>query len=215
VAGLGVQTTLQAGSTLQSVHGFELGTGEVLSASDDARVVGLFSNHGQVRGPSAGAHALVFNDDVGGGGSFAGSVRFNQLYSPGDGVGIVNLGRFELASTATMDLELAGAQPGSEHDQLQIGSEAVLDGTLALDFTGGWAPQAGQSLVLMRYASHSGLFDALRVNGLDPALSAQLDYGSDELRLSISAVPEPGSWALMLGGVLTLLRLQRRRQRND
>jgi T5SS/PEP-CTERM-associated repeat protein/autotransporter-associated beta strand protein len=211
-AGLGANTWLHAGSRLQAVNGLDLGAGEVLTATGDAWVGGRFSNQGFVQGPVAGGQWLVFNDDVSGAGNFGGAVRFNQGYAPGAGAAVVDLGLLGLANSSVLVLDVAGTTPGGGHDQLRVAGQAWMDGTLALDFAGGFVPQAGQSLVLMSYAGHSGQFDSLRIDGLAQGLQAHLMYDTSELRLNISAVPEPKTWALMLGGMLALQMLARRRR---
>ena len=50
-----------------------------------------------------------------------------------------------LDPTSTLILELAGPQPGSGYDQLEISGLATLNGTLELSYLDGFSPSAGES----------------------------------------------------------------------
>jgi len=212
VAPIGSQTLLGEGATLLSVNGVVMGAGERLEAGGNARVVGDFRNNGSVVGPAGDGQLLTFNDDVSGAGTFAGKVRFNQLYSPGNSTAAVSLERLQLADSATLLLELQGDAAGAGFDQVRVSGDALLDGDLLLQFGTGFTPQAGQHFELISWQQHSGQFDDVGISGLGSGLRAELSYGAGGLSLTVSAVPEPESWALLLAGGAWIAALARRRR---
>ncbi|MFL6627123.1 MAG: hypothetical protein ACJ8G1_11815 [Vitreoscilla sp.] len=73
-------------------------------------------------------------------------------------------GSFTQATTGQLTLGVAGTTPGVTHDHLTIAGAAVLGGTLALNFTGTYAP--GQKFVLIDAAGGvTGSFDAISSTG--------------------------------------------------
>ena len=79
---------------------------------------------------------------------------------------------------------------------------------------GGFTGQIGQSFDLVDWGSSSGSFSSIDATGLSLASGAVLDtshlYTAGVLR--VTAVPEPGTWALLLCNIgVLLLRLRARR----
>jgi fibronectin-binding autotransporter adhesin len=63
---------------------------------------------------------------------------------------------------------------------------------------------------LATYTSVSGLFDT--VTGLNPNESLVYNSNGTELDLVVNAVPEPSTWAMMIGGMVILIGFQRFRR---
>ena len=88
-------------------------------------------NEGEIR-TQAGAFS-VFLGSVTGSGSFTqgGLAVFEGYVEPGSSPGTMSMaGDVGLGADATLAIELAGRQPGLEHDQLLIAGDLVLDGSL-------------------------------------------------------------------------------------
>lgn len=119
-----------------------------------------------------------------------------------------------LQAGAGSGIELKAARPeGGSFDRLEVDGALVLDGaTFFLNMNGAPAAQLGDSYDFLDWGTLSGSFAELVL----PELSAGLRWDTSRLYvdgvLSVGAVPEPGSWALLLaGGVALTRRLQRRR----
>ena len=203
---LGRSSTLDTRGTLQTYQGARLQPGHVLQAPTGGTVLGRFTNNGIVGGGAGPGQALVFNDDVDGSGRYVNQVLFRQTFAPGAGtlmhrLDFTETGRLLLTGLGTASLTAA---------PVRVTEAALLGGTLSLHLDGSFmVPEQGATLRLIDWASFSGSFASFTVGGLDPSWVAQLDYGSDALRLNISAVPEPATWMAMLMGVAMLLARRR------
>ena len=166
--------------------------------------------------------ALVNHGTLAGTGDFSASLKArvenHGTLSPGgltlgDTFGTLRFDSLTLADDSLLKIEIGN---GGEHDVLELlyPNSNVLGGTLAL-WNMGYAPVLGDSFVVL---SHTGLaapggFDALELHGFGPGVSFDLIYGDTTVSLQVTAVPEPGTWALWLSGWLALLGPLSRRRR--
>lgn len=188
-------TRLYAGSLAKHGSGSLALTG-LNSYSGGTRVYG-----GALVGRSAAAFGSgdvqVYGGMLTGSTTIAGSL-FNDggTISPGDGVGTLTvLGNFAQLGSGTLAFEIDDGVA----DLLQVAGSAVFGGTLGVSFVDGFA---GLGLfTLLSVNTYSGLFSTFNVIGLDSAYGANLVYTSAGLQLSVTAVPEPQSFALMLAGL--------------
>ena len=138
----------------------------------------------------------------------------------------------------TGDVDVAGATLATRSDEtvrvggdLTLGAGSILDlglgfadgalldveglmtfgGLLSISFLDGFM---GVGLYeLIDFGSFAGAFSGFAFNGLSPAYTASLVFGSDGVALSVAAVPEPETYALMLMGLGVVGWLSRRRKR--
>ena len=136
----------------------------------------------------------------------AGSVNF----------GVGNLYTAEIGGTnaCTAACETNAALRDSSFDKYIVAGHLAFGGTLKLVSWAGFTGQIGQSFDLFDWGSSSGSFSSIDATGLSLASGAVLDtshlYTAGVLR--VTAVPEPGTWALLLCGIgVLLLRLRARR----
>ena len=181
-----------------------------LLAADDIRVFGgQLSGNGRIQG------TLSTDGDIGPGGSIgrltvegnlnAGGTLNLEIANATDFDRLVVTGNATLAGGTTMYL-LGNYRPTlgdsfsflSVGGTLQVGNPlnwAVLRLVDPADPTSGWTP----------WANPDGIFDA----NLPSDWRAQLNQGT----LSITAVPEPATWALWLAGLLAVVRMARMARR--
>ncbi|MFN3812659.1 MAG: autotransporter-associated beta strand repeat-containing protein [Roseateles asaccharophilus] len=211
-AQLGRLTELQAGARLATLNGATLTHGGVMSFIGDATVQGEFTHQGRIEGSGG---TLSFLNDVQGAGSFAGSVLFKAGYQPGNSPARIDFGggRLSFGTNAVLTLEFFGPQPGTGYDQLMNIGWLDFQGTLNLQFDSSFKPVAGSRFQLFDFQQFSGSLsaDRITVSGLDRQQLDLSQLGSTG-QLQVSAVPEPGSWALMGLGLAVLAWRQRRRQ---
>lgn len=96
-------------------------------------------------------------------------------------------GDLPLASTTEIGIDLAGP---TDHDQLVASGVATLDGTLRVDVAAGYTPTAGTRFPVLAFASRTGDFVQLDVNGLDPQLRIVREYATDTLYLRVQAASQ-------------------------
>ncbi|MCV2361997.1 PEP-CTERM sorting domain-containing protein [Paucibacter sp. DJ1R-11] len=97
-------------------------------------------------------------------------------------------------------------------DKLSVGGNLRLGGKLVLTSWNGFVAQAGQSFDLLDWGTTSGVFKSIDASGFMLAAGTQLDYSQlySSGTISVTAVPEPESYLMLLAG-LGLLAWRRRK----
>jgi hypothetical protein len=118
-------------------------------------------------------------------------------------------------SDSSILMELGGTTPGScAHCSDKIifnGATTLEGGPLNVVWWDGYRGQAGDSFDLFDFnGGLTGLFGSVSLPALDSGLLWQTEELYTEGVLRVAAVPEPGTWALMLFGGGTLLAYRRR-----
>ena len=216
-AEMGWQNGLPANASPEARTEYEVGT-----AREGARDVRVYT--GSLAKYGAGAITLAGNNSYSGGTQvYAG--RLVAASATALGTGDVNVFGGSLAVRAMQTLMLGGNLSLGAEAELDLvlgsGSPALIDlsghvnfsGALALSFADGFSFNGTQQYALMGYGSHDGSFAATSFTGLMAGYSAQLLYTATGLGLSVVAVPEPASYALMLGGLGLVGWMARRRRR--
>lgn len=130
---------------------------------------------------------------------------------PGNSPGQMSIaGDYLQDADSALSIEIGGALVGA-YDQLIVGGTAYLNGSLNLtlyDPGGGvFAPQAGDSFDVLTAETLDGRFSTLNQAPLAPRLVWNIAYltdavgSTDVVRLSVTAVPEPGTYLMMLTGL--------------
>lgn len=86
--------------------------------------------------------------------------------SPGGSPGILTLGPgkdYQQGAGGILRIELGGHNPGTQYDQLVVGGNASLTGTLDLTSINGFDPQLGDQFQILTCGSQTGQFS--QING--------------------------------------------------
>ncbi len=140
-------------------------------------------------------HDVTFNDLVDGPGGFfgAGTITFAGGMSPGASPAAVSFeSDVAFADSATLSIELAGAELGIQYDSLQIGGAATLDGALTVSLLDAFIPGFGATFEILTAAGGiSGKF----ADTVLPDLAGNLDWEVSYLANSVQlAVILPGDF---------------------
>lgn len=187
-------------------------------------------NRGEVRA-SAGSRILYFGAASGSGQFTTNGGGYHRFEGGFTATAAIGNGQADAVADA-----LADAGSGASFGDVQFASTLALslagDAAVPLRFSGsvlfdlgssltvtladGFVPSLGQSLRLFDYTlAPEGRFDALNLPALAPTLVWNTSGLYTSGLLAVQAVPEPGSWALMLGGAALLGGWMRRRARCD
>jgi hypothetical protein len=198
-----------------SISGWTQAKTAILGGSFHAvgTLAGALVNEGTVSGTS-----LELTGPASGAGAWQGSVVFRGGFSPGNSPALVQAGHIGFGASNVLIMELAGAARGTQYDAIDA-SHVDLGGTLRMtliDLEGSpFVIGAGLSFDLLRAASFSGDFATFDLAPLSGGLAwssgfATLDDGSTAYRLAVVAVPEAGTFWMVLGGLPLLLAAMRR-----
>jgi len=141
--------------------------------------------NGDVRSPGGTtvnvAGAATFNGHFKGAANFSGTdnlVNFNGGYSPGDSPAAVSFGGdLNLGAGNVLTMELGGPDAGTGHDQLAVGGEISVGGTLEVVYLAPYLSAGGQVFDLFDFASLNGTFAAINL----PVLPAGRTWDSSRL----------------------------------
>jgi len=96
------------------------------------------------------------------------------------------VGEYGQAAGARVTVEVGGADAG-QRGMLAVGGQATLDGTLAVEFVGGFVPVVDATFDVVSYAQRAGQFAQILV---EPAgVVVEADYQADSLVLTVTEVP--------------------------
>ncbi len=148
----------------------------------------------------------------------AGVLSNHGTLAPGSaGTGTLALtgGSLLQAADATFAVDLTSL---SAFDLLTVGGAVALDGTLALNCLGDCSFAVGDSFTILDASGTlSGSFANVTLSGFGSgAFSVLYDLPTDSVRLlvteAVTAVPEPGTYAMLLAGIAAIGLVVRRRR---
>lgn len=112
-------------------------------------------------------------------------------------------GTLRQQASGTLDVELGGAVPVTQHDQFRITGDVELDGTLRLSLLDGFEPEAGATFtVLTATGNISGAFSAVDTTGLGDLL-VTVQYLPQSVVVKIGYPGELASYSMLIGQYLS------------
>ena len=181
-----------------------IGGGGVLTFYDD-----VVHNGTEIR--TDGGSRTVFFGSQSGAGPFTGTgvVEYAGDLRPGNSpANVLYQGDVQLDPSSRLVMELGGPTPGSQYDRLTVQGSITLSGTLEVDLINHFVPSAGQSFTLIDNQGAGpliGVFAGLSEGESFTAGGVMFSatyHGGDGNDFVITAVPEPGTFALVgLAGI--------------
>jgi hypothetical protein len=106
------------------------------------------------------------------------------LVSPGTSPGEIILnGDLTCTQDGTIDIEISGYTPVTEHDLLQVNGQANFDGTLSITLDPAFEPEHLDFFQAMEYESHTGRFTTIDGPVLPGTLEWRVLYGDTDLKI--------------------------------
>ena len=147
------------------------------------------NNNGTIK--VANGAAALFLGAISGSGSFSGTgpIELEGDLRPGNSPGIVHFGgNLLLASSADLEIELAGLARGTEYDAVDVTGQLTIDdgSSFHVKSWNGFKPLPGQRYDVVQYGDHAGTFGApVNDTGL-AGLQFSADYTSTGITLVTS-----------------------------
>ncbi len=203
----------------------KFGTGTLVLTGANTYTGGTYLDAGTTRinnstGSAFGTGAVTVGADatLTGAGVFSGALQNNGTYAPGNSPTLASLSSFSQGPTGILEMEIAGLARGTGYDALDVAGSLTFGGTLDVVTYGAFTPAsfaAGQSFDLFNWGSATGTFSTINLPDL-AAFGLTWDtsalYTTGVLSVTASAVPEPSTYAALLGAcALALVALRRRR----
>ena len=220
-------------TTVQSITATAAQTATVLATTGTGASVGPVTiNNSTTAGQVGGTVAPGDTSTTGTGLSTVGRLTANGNFTIGS---VINSG--SNSQRAALALEIGGTGPGTSYDQIVVtsGSVSLLTGAGILQLTTLGSPTFTQADTLFLVVNNGGLavtgtFAAVTVGGVATDPNA-IFLGGQQFQLSYTAnftgagndgqsndialvgVPEPGTWAMMTGGLGILVAFRRFKRR--
>nr|WP_295083737.1 PEP-CTERM sorting domain-containing protein [uncultured Roseateles sp.] len=127
--------------------------------------------------------------------------------SVGTGGTLTFTGDLSLGSTGTLNIDLVAL---GANDRVAISDDLSVSGTLAV-WAAGYSLNLGDSFVIATFGklAAGSSFSSVTWNGL-PADAFAVVYNAHDITLRVTAVPEPQTWAMLMGGIAALSLWRRR-----
>jgi fibronectin-binding autotransporter adhesin len=140
-------------------------------------------------------------------------LTLNGTYRPGlnSAAALTTQDNLTMGSTGLIHMELGGSTRGTNYDALNVANAFAVDGTLSVTFINAFNPTLGATFNLFDFASLSGTFDTLNLQALGGGLAWNTSALYTTGVLSVSAIPEPSTYAMFAGLAVLGLAIWRRR----
>lgn len=151
-------------------------------------------------------------------GTLAGAVTSSGTIRPGHSPGELTFtGNLTLLGTSVMLMEIGGATEGATYDAVNVGGTLAFGGTLTVSLINAFAPPTASTFNLFDATTFTGTFATLNLPGLTQGLSWDTSalYSSGVLSIQGTAIPEPSTYAAIIGALALAGAVWRRRVRNS
>jgi hypothetical protein len=123
-------------------------------------------------------------------------------FSPGIATGSVTLSSYTQLATGKLTIQLGGETVGTQYDQLNVTTSAVLSGNLSVFAISSFAPSAGDSFNFLNAGSITGSFTTASLPTLRSGLAWDLQQSATGLKLVV--LPDYNNSGTVDAGDLTI-----------
>jgi autotransporter-associated beta strand protein len=161
---------------------------------------------------------------LGGNGTVGGNTVINGTLAPGNSPGLLTFSG-NLTLNGTTALQVTGLTRGSQYDAVNVGTQLTYGGILTVDFSNTFS--SGANFNFFDFGSKTGSLSSIAFTGSYVGSLTETSLGSGVWNGTVggqdfqflnssgvlSVVPEPSTWAMVVGGFAMLLIGQRVRRR--
>lgn len=181
-----------SGATHRNAGGLvDIGVNQTLSANSGLYVQtsGETALAGGTGGISAAASVSIQGGTLTGTGTISPSLsNTGGVVASGGSPGILNVnGPYTQGAAGTLEVEIEGDTPGTEHDKLAITGAASLDGTLDICTGSSFPPAVDDRFQILTHASATGTFATVNGASAPGGNHYVPDYGAAETALDVVA----------------------------
>ena len=115
---------------------------------------------------------------------------------------------YDQFSQRELDIGIGGPNAGTDYGVLNITGSALLNGTLKVTLTNGFAPTNGEIFNIIDYGSHTGTFSSVSLPTINGHFN--VNYTPTGVTLTAVVVSEPSTLTLLALGVVGLAIMLRR-----
>lgn len=170
-----------------------------------------------ILGTVTGDIAFTSSSEFSGTGTVNGSVITAGATLPGQSPGLLTInGDFTQESSASLIIEIAGTELGSQYDSLLVTGIASIDGLLGISLLDGFVPASSDTFTILQAGSLIGTFDNAPAGAFIIPGSGTFDVqysGTAVILSNFQGIPEPSSLAIL--ALLSPLLLRRRPRVRD
>ncbi len=112
-----------------------------------------------------------------------GAIAMGEFFG---GVGQASVANLTLASTSSLQIDLAGDNNGVDHDQLAVLDHAIIDGSLELSTDDGFSISFGDVYTILTAGSIAGEFSSVDISGLEIGQGAQVVMYEDHIDVLVT-----------------------------
>ncbi len=139
----------------------------------------------QLNGGNLAASTVnIQGGSLSGAGTITANVTNAGQVSPGSSAGILPItGTYTQTAAGSLNIEIGGLTAGTQFDRLAVSGAATLGGAFNITQINGFAPAAGNSFLVMSYASRSGTFASYNGLNLPGGLAYFVTFNAANLTL--------------------------------
>jgi T5SS/PEP-CTERM-associated repeat protein len=171
---IGLPGAGQGPGLLRASGGFiSVATNMFVNRSGRVEISGAQVKVGAAEYPPAGTVRIGPGGKLAGAGRVVGNVELaGGRLAPGTSPGTLTIEGNYAQTAGVLEIEIAGPNPGAEHDLLNVTGAAALGGALSISFIEAYAPKAGQRFTVLSAAGGTaGNFRSVTIEGLAPGFN--------------------------------------------